>query len=153
MRHLKGYKKLGRDSAHRKAMLRNIATSFLKEGRIKTTVARAKSLRPYVERLITIGKEETVAARRKAASQLFDKNVCQKLFNEIGPRFKERCGGYTRLLKYGNRAGDNAPLCLFELVDFSSNEGKIEEKRRQEKKAKKQAELEKEQEMAQQAPA
>lgn len=118
MRHKCGYRALGRPSDHRRAMLRNLATSFLREGRCETTVARAKELRPIVERLITIGRQNSLHSRRKAYSYLFDKKVVQKLFDEIAPRFQSRPGGYTRIVKHSlPRHGDCADTALIELVD------------------------------------
>ncbi|MBC62386.1 MAG: 50S ribosomal protein L17 [Zetaproteobacteria bacterium] len=139
MRHLKGYRKLGRTSDHRNAMLRNLATSFVVNGRIKTTLARAKDFRSYVEGIITLGKKGTLSARRKAADVLYTKEACQKVFTELSERFKDRPGGYTRILKYGVRKGDCAQVCLVELVDYESNEGKVHRKLREEKQAKKEA--------------
>ena len=117
MRHRNGLRKLNRTSEHRQAMLRNMAVSLLKHEAIKTTVPKAKELRRVVEPLITLAKEATVANRRLAFSRLRDRDVVIKLFNELGPRYNARPGGYTRILKMGFRVGDNAPMAFMELVD------------------------------------
>jgi large subunit ribosomal protein L17 len=117
MRHRQGLRKLNRTSAHRLAMLRNMCVSLLQHEAIKTTVPKAKDLRRAVEPLITLAKEPTVANRRLAFDRLRDRDVVTKLFNELGPRYQTRPGGYTRILKMGFRVGDNAPLAFVELVD------------------------------------
>src|SRR5213592_457477 len=117
MRHRNGLRKLNRTSAHRQAMLRNMCNSLLQHEAIKTTVPKAKELRRVVEPLITLAKEATVANRRLAFNRLRDRDIVTKLFNELGPRYKTRPGGYTRILKMGFRVGDNAPMALVELVD------------------------------------
>jgi len=117
MRHGHGLRKLNRTSSHRLAMLRNMSNSLLRHERIKTTLPKAKELRRVVEPLITLAKEPTVANRRLAFSRLRDREMVVKLFNELGPRYKARNGGYTRILKFGFRVGDNAPMALMELVD------------------------------------
>jgi len=117
MRHLKSGRKLNRDSAHRKAMFRNMASSLIANEIIKTTVPKAKELRRVAEPLITLAKEDSVAHRRLAFDRLRDRDVVTKLFNELGPRYAERPGGYLRILKCGFRAGDNAPMAYVELVD------------------------------------
>ena len=117
MRHRHGLRKLNRTSAHRLAMLRNMSNSLLRYERIKTTVPKAKELRRVVEPLITLAKESSVANKRLAFNRLRDRDMVVKLFNELGPRYKTRPGGYTRILKFGFRAGDNAPMALVELVD------------------------------------
>jgi large subunit ribosomal protein L17 len=117
MRHRHGLRKLNRTSSHRLAMLRNMCVSLLQHEAIKTTVPKAKELRRAVEPLITLAKEPTVANRRLAFDRLRDRDVVTKLFNELGPRYKTRPGGYTRILKMGFRVGDNAPLAFVELVD------------------------------------
>mgnify|MGYP000929430954 CR=1 FL=1 len=117
MRHRHGLRKLNRTSEHRAAMLRNMCVSLLQHEAIKTTVPKAKELRRVVEPLITLAKEATVANRRLAFARLHDRDVVVKLFNELGPRFANRPGGYTRILKMGFRVGDNAPMALVELVD------------------------------------
>jgi len=117
MRHLKSGRKLNRDSAHRKAMFRNMASSLFANEIIKTTVSKAKELRRVAEPLITLAKEDSVAHRRLAFDRLRDREVVTKLFNELGPRYAERPGGYLRILKSGFRAGDSAPMAYVELVD------------------------------------
>ena len=117
MRHRNGLRKLNRTSSHRAAMLRNMAVSLLQHEAIKTTVPKAKELRKVVEPLITLAKEPTLANRRLAFDRLRDRDIVTKLFNELGPRFKTRPGGYTRILKMGFRVGDNAPMAYVELVD------------------------------------
>jgi large subunit ribosomal protein L17 len=117
MRHGHGLRKLNRTSEHRLAMLRNMMNSLLTHEAIKTTLPKAKELRRVVEPMITLAKEPTLANRRLAFDRLRDRDVVVKLFNELGPRFKARPGGYTRILKMGFRVGDNAPMALVELVD------------------------------------
>lgn len=122
MRHRNGLRKLNRTSSHRAAMLRNMAVSLLQHEAIKTTVPKAKELRKVVEPLITLAKEPTLANRRLAFDRLRDRDIVTKLFNELGPRFKARPGGYTRILKMGFRVGDNAPMAFVELVDRAEGE-------------------------------
>src|SRR5690606_10439587 len=117
MRHRSGLRKLNRTSSHRLAMFRNMAVSLLTHEAIKTTLPKAKELRRVVEPLITLGKNPTLANRRLAFARLRDRDAVTKLFNEIGPRFAARNGGYTRVLKMGFRQGDNAPMAYMELVD------------------------------------
>jgi large subunit ribosomal protein L17 len=117
MRHRHGLRKLNRTSAHRLAMLRNMTNSLLKHELIKTTLPKAKELRRVAEPLITLSKKPTLANRRLAFDRLRDKDVVYKLFNELGPRYAKRPGGYLRILKFGFRQGDNAPMALVELVD------------------------------------
>ncbi|ARN18918.1 50S ribosomal protein L17 [Piscinibacter gummiphilus] len=117
MRHRNGLRKLNRTSSHRLAMLRNMTNSLLTHEAIKTTVPKAKELRRVVEPLITLAKEATLANRRLAFDRTRDRDVVTKLFNVLGPRYKARPGGYTRILKMGFRVGDNAPMAFVELVD------------------------------------
>ena len=117
MRHRHGLRKLNRTSSHRLAMLRNMAVSLLRHEAIKTTVPKAKELRRVVEPLITMGKTNTLANKRLAFARLRDREIVQKLFAEIGPRYAARPGGYLRILKMGFRVGDNAPMAFVELVD------------------------------------
>lgn len=131
MRHRKGFNHLGRTAPHRKAMLANMASSLIMHKRIKTTVAKAKALRSYVEPLITKSKNDTVQARRVVASYLNDKEAVKELFNEVAQKLSERSGGfrpggYTRIIRLGNRLGDNAEVCMMELVDY--NDLMLEEK-------------------------
>jgi large subunit ribosomal protein L17 len=117
MRHGLSGRQLSRNAPHRRAMLRNMAASLLKHETIRTTVPKAKELRRVVEPLITMGKIDTLAKRRTAFSRLRDAKVVEKLFDELGPRFKARSGGYTRILHMAPRPGDNAPMALMQLVD------------------------------------
>ena len=117
MRHRLGLRKLNRTSSHRLAMLRNMTNSLLKHEVIKTTLPKAKELRRVVEPMITLGKTATVANRRLAFNRLRDRDMVTKLFNELGPRYRGRPGGYLRILKSGYRPGDNAPMAYVELVD------------------------------------
>ena len=111
-----GYRKLGRESTHRKAMLRNLVTDLLREGRIQTTEHRAKEARRQAEKMITLGKRGDLHARRQAMAYIFDESVVTKLFEEIAPKYADRQGGYTRILKLGPRQGDNAEVVFLELV-------------------------------------
>jgi large subunit ribosomal protein L17 len=117
MRHKKAGRRLGRNSSHRKAMFRNMAASLLRHETIKTTLPKAKELRRVVEPLITLAKDDGVSKRRLAFDRLRDKEVVGKLFNDLGPRFKARPGGYLRILKLGPRPGDSAPMAIIQLVD------------------------------------
>ena len=117
MRHRKSGRRLGRNSSHRKAMFRNMAASLLRYEMIKTTLPKAKELRRVVEPLITLAKEDGVAKRRLAFDRLRDKEAVGKLFKDVGPRFKDRPGGYLRILKTGPRPGDAAPMAIVQLVD------------------------------------
>ena len=117
MRHRKKGRGLSRTVSHKKATMRNMATSLFRHERLETTTAKAKELRPFAERLITLGKRGDLHARRLAGRSIADRQVLGKLFDDIGPRFTERPGGYTRILKLGNRRGDAAEMALIELVD------------------------------------
>jgi large subunit ribosomal protein L17 len=117
MRHRHGLRKLNRTSSHRLAMLRNMCNSLIQHEAIRTTLPKAKELRRVVEPLITLGKEPTLANRRLAFDRTRDRDIVAKLFNELGPRYKARPGGYTRILKMGFRVGDNAPMAFVELID------------------------------------
>ncbi len=117
MRHRKSGRKLNRNSSHRTAMFRNMASSLVEHEIIKTTLPKAKELRRVLEPLITLSKEDSVSKRRQAYARLGNRDAVLKLFNELGPRFSTRPGGYTRILKCGFRAGDNAPMAFIELVD------------------------------------
>lgn len=121
MRHRKGFNHLGRTSSHRKAMLSNMANSLLLHKRIATTLAKAKELRVFVEPLITRAKEDTTHNRREVFSDLKSKSVVTELFRDIIVKIGDRPGGYTRILKTGNRIGDNAEMCIIELVDYNEN--------------------------------
>ncbi len=124
MRHRNGLRKLNRTSEHRQAMLRNMCNSLLRHEGIKTTLPKAKELRRVVEPLITLAKEPTVANRRLAFNRTRDRDIVTKLFNDLGPRYKARPGGYTRVLKMGFRVGDNVPMAFVELVDRPEPEAK-----------------------------
>ena len=136
MRHQKSGRKLGRNSPHRTAMFRNLATSLLTHETVRTTLPKAKELRRVVEPLITLGKEDSVAHRRLAFSRLRDNVAVGRLFTELGPRFQKRPGGYLRILKFGFRLGDNAPMALVELLDRPEPASETSEDGKQEKKAK-----------------
>lgn len=117
MRHLKKGRKLGTDASHRKAMLRGLAIALFTNERIKTTEPRAKEVRPLVDRIITWGKKGDVHSRRLAMAEIGDKELVHKIFADIAPRFEDRAGGYTRILKLGPRKGDAAPMVILELVE------------------------------------
>lgn len=117
MRHLKSGRKLGRTSAHRLALTRNLVTSLVKYERIETTLPKAKEMRSPAEKLISLAKKGTLHAQRNAFKMIRDKTILKKLFDTIGPRYAERNGGYTRIYKLGNRLGDCAPMAILELVD------------------------------------
>jgi large subunit ribosomal protein L17 len=121
MRHGLSGRKLNRTKAHRRALFANLANALIKHEQIKTTLPKAKDLRPYVEKLITLAKRGTLHARRQAASKLRDDKVVQKLFSVLGERYKSRNGGYTRVLKAGMRYGDAAPMAIIEFVDRDVN--------------------------------
>ncbi|HWP25218.1 MAG TPA: 50S ribosomal protein L17 [Xanthobacteraceae bacterium] len=117
MRHGKVHRKLGRKSEHRRALFANMAAALIKHEQIITTLPKAKELRPVVEKLVTLGKRGDLHARRQAIAQMHDVAMVKKLFDVIGPRYKERKGGYTRVLRAGYRYGDNAPIAVIEFVD------------------------------------
>ena len=116
MRHLVASKKLGRNSAQRKALLRNLVTSFMEKERIRTTLAKAKATRPLAEKMITLSRTNSLHARRRALRFIYKKDVVKKMFEEIGPRFSERPGGYTRIVKVGPRAGDGTEMAVLEMI-------------------------------------
>jgi large subunit ribosomal protein L17 len=124
MRHAKAGKKLGRDSAHRKALYSNLAGALITHGRIETTEAKAKAVKPFAEKMITLGKRGDLHARRLAMAELRSNDVVHKLFSDVAPRFAERNGGYTRVVKLGPRQGDAASMALLELVDFEPGAGR-----------------------------
>src|SRR5438128_6776662 len=119
MRHQRAGKKLGRDSAHRKALYSNLAGALIEHGRIKTTEAKAKAVRPVAEKMITLGRRGDIHARRQALAYLRSQEVVHKLFSEVAPRFADRPGGYSRIVKLGPRQGDAAPMAYLELVDHT----------------------------------
>src|SRR5512138_1223029 len=140
MRHGHGLRKLNRTTSHRLAMLRNMTNSLLRHETIQTTVPKAKELRRVVEPMITLGKRPSVANRRLAFNRLRDRDIVTKLFDELGPRYAKRNGGYLRILKAGFRLGDNAAMALVELMDRpepGQGEDKQDNKQKKEKKAKK----------------
>ena len=118
MRHQKSGKKLGRTSAHRKALYSNLAGALIEHGRIETTVAKAKAVKPFAEKMITLGKRGDLHARRQALAALRSNDVVHRLFADVAPRFADRPGGYTRIVKLGPRQGDAADMVYLELVDF-----------------------------------
>ena len=118
MRHQRSGKKLGRDSAHRKALYANLAGALIEHGRIKTTAAKAKEVKPIAEQMITLGRRGGVHARRQALAYLRSQDVVHKLFSDLGPRFADRNGGYSRIVRIGPRQGDAAEMVYLELVDF-----------------------------------
>lgn len=122
MRHRKKGRELSRSRTHRRAMLRNMVTSLILHERIRTTEAKAKELRPYAERLITLARKGDMHSRRVAGRQIADRDALRKLFDQIGPRFEGRPGGYTRILKLGARKGDGAELALIELTELTEKE-------------------------------
>ena len=119
MRHQRSGKKLGRDSAHRKALYANLTASLIEHGRIRTTETKAKAVRPVAEKMITLGRDGSIHARRQALAFLRSQEIVHQLFSEVAPRFKDRPGGYTRVIKLGPRQGDAAPMAYLELVDFT----------------------------------
>ena len=133
MRHLKSGRKLGRTTAHRKALFRNLVTALIRRERIRTTLAKAKELRSHVEKTITLGKKGTLHAKRLARRVVVEKEAFTKLFSTLSERYAKRSGGYTRIIKIGNRRGDDAPMAFIELVDGESKEP--EAKAKVEKKA------------------
>ncbi|MGD8537607.1 MAG: 50S ribosomal protein L17 [Candidatus Aminicenantes bacterium] len=128
MRHQVSGKKLGRNSSQRKALLRSLVTSFVEKERIRTTLAKAKATRPIAEKMITLAKTNSLHTRRQALQYIYKKEAVKKLFEDIGPRFTERPGGYTRIIKLGPRAGDGAEMAILELVgtEFKKKEKKKE---------------------------
>lgn len=122
MRHGCGQRQLSRNSSHRRALLRNLATSLLQYERCETTIQKAKELRPVVEKLITLGRQDTLASRRLAYGYILSKEVVHKLFTDIGPRFEKREGGYTRIVRFGWRPGDAAEMAVIELVESKKSE-------------------------------
>jgi large subunit ribosomal protein L17 len=144
MRHLKSGRKLNRTSSHRWALMRNMVTALLRDEKIRTTDPKAKELRRWADRVITLGKQGTLHARRQVLAIVQDKAVARKLFDTIAPRFKERPGGYTRIIKIGWRRGDAAPVSLIELVGMSdgtkTQDGEGQKKRRRARRKKQEEE-------------
>jgi large subunit ribosomal protein L17 len=135
MRHLNSGSKLGKQPDHRRAVLRSLVTNLLQHGRITTTLTRAKAARPVAEKMITLGKRDTLQSRRQAASYLLLPAVTQKLFSEIAPKFGDRAGGYTRIIRAGNRVGDNAKVAILEIVGYEYKEKEKKEKPKKEEPA------------------
>jgi len=135
MRHQRSGKKLGRDSAHRKALYANLTASLIEHGRIRTTETKAKAVRPIAEKMITLGRDGSIHARRQALAYLRTQEVVHALFSDVGPRFRDRPGGYTRIVKLGPRQGDAAPMAYLELLDFVPETGPPEPSRRRERQA------------------
>jgi large subunit ribosomal protein L17 len=135
MRHQKSGRKLNRSSSHRWALMRNLITSLLRDEKIKTTDAKAKELRRWADRVITLGKQGSLHARRQVLAIVQDKAVVRKLFDTLGPRFKDRPGGYTRIVKIGIRRGDAAPLSVIELVAGEASAAEQKPRRRRRRQA------------------
>jgi large subunit ribosomal protein L17 len=147
VRHQRAGKKLGRDASHRKALYANLAGALIEHGRIKTTVTKAKAVRPFAEQMITLGRRGDLHARRQAMALLRSQEVVHRLFADVGPRFKGRAGGYSRIVRIGPRPGDAAEMAYLELVDFSAEE------QAEEKAERRRLRLRRRQEQAQQAEA
>ncbi len=137
MRHLKSGSKLGRNPWHRRATLRNLVTNLFEHGRITTTLTRAKAARPVAEKIITLGKRDTLQSRRQAAAYLMTPAVTQKLFSEIAPKFADRAGGYTRIINAGIRVGDGAKVAILELVSYEFKKKKRRKRPRRKSRSKK----------------
>lgn len=135
MRHLNSGSKLGKQPDHRRAVLRSLVTNLFQHGRITTTLTRAKAARPMAEKMITLGKRDTLQARRQAAAYLLVPAVTQKLFGEIAPKFGDRAGGYTRIIRAGNRVGDNAKVAILEIIGYQYKEKEKKEKTKREEPA------------------
>jgi large subunit ribosomal protein L17 len=147
VRHQRAGKKLGRDASHRKALYANLAGALIEHGRIKTTVTKAKAVRPFAEQMITLGRRGDLHARRQAMALLRSQEVVHRLFADVGPRFKGRAGGYSRIVRIGPRPGDAAEMAYLELVDFSAEE------QAEEKAERRRLRLRRRQEQAEQAEA
>ena len=135
MRHLNSGKKLGRNPSHRRATLRNLVTNLFEHGRITTTLTRAKAARPVAEKIISLGKRDTLQARRQAAAYIMTPDATKKLFGEIAPKFADRPGGYTRIVRAGVRVGDGAKVAILELVGYELKKKEKKEKARKEEPA------------------
>lgn len=132
MRHGHGHRKLNRTSSHRKAMFANMASSLIRHEQIVTTLPKAKELAPFMDKLVTLAKKGDLASRRRAIAKIRDEAMARKLFDTLGPRYDERSGGYTRVLKAGYRYGDNAPMAVIELVDRDESAKGAEDRARHE---------------------
>lgn len=139
MRHLKSGSKLGRNPAHRRATLRNLVTGLIEHGRITTTLTRAKAARPLAERMITLGKRDTLRSRRQAAAFLMTPDATKKLFSDIAPKFADRSGGYTRIIAAGIRVGDGAKVAILELLGYELKKKEKKGKKGKEETAEKEA--------------
>ena len=135
MRHLNSHSKLGKQPAHRRAVLRSLVTNLFEHGRITTTLTRAKAARPMAEKMITLGKRDTLQARRQAAAYILLPAITQKLFSEIAPKFADRAGGYTRIIQAGHRVGDNAKVAILEIVGYEYKPKEKAEKSKKEAEA------------------
>jgi large subunit ribosomal protein L17 len=135
MRHLNAHKKLGRNPAHRRATLRNLVTNLFEHGRITTTLSRAKAARPVAEKIITLGKRDTLQSRRQAAAYIMTPDATKKLFSEIAPKFADRPGGYTRIVHAGVRVGDGARVAILEIVGYELKKKEKKEKAKKEEPA------------------
>jgi large subunit ribosomal protein L17 len=153
MRHHRAGKKLGRDPSHRKALYANLAGALIEHGRIKTTVTKAKAVRPIAEQMITLGRRGDLHARRQAMAFLRSQEVVHKLFAEVAPRFKGRAGGYSRIVRIGPRPGDAAEMAYLELVDFSPEEQAEEKAERRRLRLRRRQEAEERAEAEQAVPA
>ena len=153
MRHHRAGKKLGRDPAHRKALYSNLAGALIVHGRIKTTVTKAKAVRPIAEQMITLGRRGDLHARRQAMAYLRSQEVVHRLFAEVAPRFKDRPGGYSRIVRIGQRLGDAAEMAYLELVDFSAEEQAEEKAERRRLRLRRRQEQEEQAEVEATAPA
>jgi large subunit ribosomal protein L17 len=135
MRHLNAHKKLGRNPAHRRATLRSLVTNLFEHGRITTTLSRAKAARPVAEKIITLGKRDTLQSRRQAAAYVMTPDATKKLFSEIAPKFADRAGGYTRIVHAGVRVGDGARVAILEIVGYELKKKEKKEKAKKEEPA------------------
>jgi large subunit ribosomal protein L17 len=135
MRHLNAHKKLGRNPAHRRATLRNLVTNLFEHGRITTTLSRAKAARPVAEKIITLGKRDTLQSRRQAAAYIMTPDATKKLFSEIAPKFADRAGGYTRIVHAGVRVGDGAKVAILEIVGYELKKKEKKDKAKKEEPA------------------
>lgn len=133
MRHLKGGFKLGRNPSHRKSLLRNLTANIIEKNRIETTLAKAKAVKPIVEKMVTLGKNGTLGAKRQALAYLYKRKTVQLLFDEVAPRFMDRIGGYTRIIRTDNRKGDGADMAILEFTDYIFE---VKDKKAKDKKAK-----------------
>jgi len=133
MRHLKAGFKLGRNPAHRKSLLRNLTANIIERNRIETTLAKAKAVKPIVEKMVSLGKNGTLAAKRLALAYLYKRKTVQLLFDEVAPRFMDRIGGYTRIIRTDNRKGDGAEMAILEFTDYIFE---VKDKKAKDKKAK-----------------